>query len=434
MYIRGSKWNMSKKRSRRANPFTVIFLVLAIGALLLFNQFVAPSIQPLFVPTPTATQPPETYISNAEQLANAGKLKQAIDAYKQAMLVDPKNPSIYINMAKLEIYITDYQNALNDASNALLINPKNSAALAVQGWAYSFLGDYIKAEGALTEAIKQDPNNAAAYAYITEVYLDMVNAGVGQLGTMDQAIAASKSALALAPNSLETHRARGLVLENTSNYAEAVAEFEAAIAINDNIADLHLALGRNYRATGQYDAAINEFSRALALNPNDSTPYTLISRTYFTNGDHTKALQYADDALKISPTDPYMYGNEGLIYWQIEQYQNAVDMLRMAIKGGVNSAGQEVKGLPLDYGRVGEYYYTYGLALAKLGQCGEALPVAQSITSNLMSDQIAQYNAQEINNICEQLAKTGGVVTPTPQTTLVIQPTEATSISPTPTP
>lgn len=420
---------MSRRRSRRANPFTVIFLVLAIAVLVVFDRMVAPTIQPLFVPTPTATQPPETYIANAEQLEASGKLKQAIDVYRQAMMVDPKNPTIYITLAKLEIYTTQYENALKDASNALLINPKNSAALAVQGWAYNFLGDYLKAETSLNNAIKEDPNNAAAYAYLSEVYLNMVNAGIGQLNTMDQAIAASKSALALAPNALETHRARGLVLENTSNYEEAVTEFEAAIAINDNIADLHLALGRNYRATGQYDAAINEFSRALALNPNDSTPYTLISRTYFTNGDHTKALQYADDALKISPTDPYLYGNEGLIYWQIDQYQNAADRLRMAIQGGVTADGQEVKGLPLDYGRVGEYYYTYGLALAKLGQCGEALPLARSIASNLTTDEIAQYNAQEIINICEQLAKSGGVVTPTPQSSQPAAP----SATPSPT-
>jgi len=432
MQIRGSKWSMSKRKSRRTNPFTVIFLLLAIGALVLFDRAVAPSISPLFVPTPTATQPPETYISSAEQLASTGKLKQAIDAYKQAMIVDPKNPSIYIALARLEIYTTDYENALKDASNALLINPKNSAALAVQGWAYSFLGDYIKAEEALQNAIKEDPNNAAAYAYLSEVYLDMVNEGTGQLSTMDQAIAASKSALALAPNSLETHRARGLVLENTSNYEEAVAEFEAAIALNENIADLHLALGRNYRATGQYDQAINEFSRALALNPNDSTAYTLISRTYFTNGDHTKALQYAQDALKIAPTDPYLYGNMGLIYWKITQYQNAVDVLRLAVNGGVNSSGQEVKGLPMDYGRVGEYYYTYGLALAKLGQCGEALPLAQFVAGNLITDEIAQYNAQEIINICELLAKSGGVVTPTPQLTQQSIPTTLPTATPPP--
>lgn len=417
MYIRGSKWNMSRKRSRRANPFLVILLLLAIGAVVLFDRMVVPTIPALFVDTPTATRPAEAYVSEAQQLETAGKNSQAIEAYKQAMIADPQNPSNFIALAKLEIYSTNYEEAVNYAANALLINPKNSVALAVQGWATSFLGDYIKAEGSLTEAIKQDPNNAAAYAYLSEVYLDMVNAGQGTLSTMDQAIAASKSAVSLAPNALETHRARGLVLENTSNYEEAVAEFEAAIAINPNIADLHLALGRNYRYTEQYDAAIKEFSIALAQNPKDATAETMISRTYFVNGDHTKALQYAEDALKIDPTDPYLYGNLGLIYWKIEQYQDALNVLHIATSGGVADSGETVKGLPMDYGRIGEYYYTLGLALAKLGQCGEALPIAQSVATNLKTDDIAQYNAQEIINICEQVAKNGGVVTASPEST-----------------
>jgi len=413
MYIRGSKWNMSKKKRRRVNPFTVIFLLLAIGAVLLFDRWVAPSVPALFMPTGTATRPAEAYVSDAQELEAAGKYPQAIEAYKQAMIVDPQNPTNFIALAKLEIYSTNYQEALDYAANVLLINPKNSVALALQGWIYSYMGDYIKAEGALKDAIELDPNNAAAYAYITEVYLDMVNAGQGTLDTMDQAIAASKSAQQLSPDSLDTHRARGLVLENTSNYVEAVAEFEAAIAINPNIADLHLALGRNYKAIQEYDSAINEFSRAISLNPKDSEPYTLISNTYFTNGDHVKALQYAEDALKIDPANPYLYGNIGLIYWKTTDYQSAVDMLRIATQGGIADNGEEVKGLPLDYGRPGYYYYTFGLALSKLGQCGEALPIAQSVATNLRTDEIAQYNAQEIINICEQVAKYGGVPTAT---------------------
>ena len=221
-----------------------------------------------------------------------------------------------------------------------------------------------------------------------------------------------------------------MILENTSNYEEAVAEFEAAIAINPNIADLHLALGRNYRYTGQYDAAIKEFSIALAQNPKDSTAETMISRTYFMNGDHTKALQYAEDALKIDPTDPYLYGNLGLIYWKIEQYQEAVNVLHIATSGGVAETGATVKGLPMDYGRIGEYYYTLGLALSKLGQCGEALPIAQSVATNLTTDDIAQYNAQEIINVCEQVAKNGGVVTATPEATQPVQASATPAVTP----
>lgn len=432
---------MSRKSSRRPNPFRLIVLFLLVGAFIYVDRFVVPTIPPLFVPTPTATRPPESYVTNAEELVKEGKLSQAIQAYKDAVLVDPKNPSSWISLARLQIYTNDYEAALESASNALLINPNNSMALAVRGWAYSFLENYTDAEKSLKSALEIDPSNAAAYAYLSEVYLNIVNSGLGQLSTMDDAIAASKTAQSLSPNSLETHRARGLILENTSNYEEAVTEFEAAVAINDNIADLHLALGRNYRAIAEYDNAITEFSKANALNPKDSLPETYISRTYFMNGDYTKAVQYAEAAVKDAPTDPYMYGNLGLIYWKIGQYQDTVDMIKLAIKGGVAPTGETVSGLPLDSGRIGEYYYTYGLALSKLGQCGEALQISQAVSTSLRTDDVAQYNAAEIITICEQAAKAGTIVTPTPEGTqfnLNPNPTPLGSLTPefeaTPTP
>ena len=64
-------------------------------------------------------------------------------------------------------------------------------------------------------------------------------------------------------------------------------------------------------------------------------------------------------------------------------------------------------GLPLDYERIGEFYYTYGLVLAKLGQCGEALQIAQAVSTGLRNDEVAVYNAQEVINICERLAVEG---------------------------
>jgi tetratricopeptide (TPR) repeat protein len=250
----------------------------------------------------------------------------------------------------------------------------------------------------------------------------MLQLGQGDLNTFDDAKNASKMAVALAPTALETHRARGFVLEYAGEYPLAVTEFEAANAINPNIADLHLALGRNYKAVQDFDSAIVEFSTANALNPKDPTPETLIARTYLLNGDYAKAIQYAEAALADSPADPVLYGNLGLIYWRNKQYLDAVDALRLAIVGGTAKGGETVEGLPLDYGRIGEFYYTYGLALAKTAQCGEGLQIAQAVAVGLRNDEIAVYNAQETINICEQLAKTGNANLPTATPTPVPTP------------
>lgn len=397
---------MQKKR-RRANPWRVIALLLIIGALIYFNQMVVPTMPALFEPTPTATRAPESIITEAQQLEAEGKYTMAILAYNNAVVADPRNPTNFIALARLNIYTGNYADAITNAENALLLNPNNYDAMSLRGWAIGLSGDYLRAEGILNDAIALKSNDAAAYGYLAEIYTYMLQEGQGDLNTLDKAVAASRTAVELDPNSLASHRGRGFVLEYTANFEEAVSEFEAAVAINPNIADLHLALGRNYFNIQEYDKAITEFGKANALNPKDYTPEALIARTYAMNGDYQKAIQYAEAAIADAPTRASLYGNLGTIYYRNGQYLDAIDVLRIAIRGGVTSDGQTVEGLPMDYGTIAQYYYTYGLALAKQGQCGEALQLSQAIQVGLRNDDIAVYNALEMVNICERLAKEG---------------------------
>jgi hypothetical protein len=95
-----------------------------------------------------------------------------------------------------------------------------------------------------------------------------------------------------------------------------------------------------------------------------------------------------------------MYGNLGTMYYKNKQFEDAIKPLKMAVTGGVAESGEEVKGLPLSYGRVAEYYFTYGLALANLGMCGEALPISQTLMEGVKTDEVSVFNAQEMVNIC----------------------------------
>ena len=431
MYIRGSKWNMQKKR-RRVSPLRVIAFLLVIGVLIYFDRMIAPTIPALFVATPTATRAPESFITDAQKLEADGKYAQAILTYNQAVQADPRNPASYLALAKLNIYTNNYSEAIKNAENALMLNNNNDNALALLGWAYGLSGDYIQAEAKIKDAITINKDNAAAYAYLTEVYVYEMQAGVGVINILDLARDASRTAVDMAPNSLETHRSRGFLLNWTANYEEAVTEFEAAVKINPNIADLHLELGNNYRAILEYDKAIAEYGTAISLNPNDPMPLTLTSRVYFTNGDYAKAIQYAQTAVSLVPSDPTLHGNLGLILWKNKQYLDAVDQLRLAVRGGTTEDGVAVTGLELDYNRIGEYYYTYGLALAKTNQCGEALQIAQAVATGLRNDDIAQYNAQEVIIMCEALAKEGGADQTTATPTEAQQP--SLTVTPTPKP
>mgnify|MGYP000921594509 CR=1 FL=1 len=392
------------RRRRRSNPIRIILLVVLVGVGLYVNQVVVPATPPLFVPTPTPTRSPESFAVEAKQFAVEGKMAQAILSYEEAVQSDPKNANNYVELARLQVYAGKYAEAVTSAENALLLNPNHSMASALRGWALSYMEEYLPAEAAFKRALEIDPNNAAAYAYQAEMLASQVSANLGDLGTLDKAVAASRMAQQIDPNLMETRRARGIVLELTGNYAEAAAEFEAAVAINPNLADLHLALGRNYRQLEDYARAIEEFNRANALNPADPLPDTYIARTYVTVGEYGKAIQYAEQAVKDAAADPYMWGNLGTMYYRNQQFNEALNPLALAVKGGRTPEGVEVQGLPLDYGRIAEYYYLYGLAAARTGECGVALPIAQALMEGVPDDQISVDNADAMITICQEIA------------------------------
>jgi tetratricopeptide (TPR) repeat protein len=402
MYLKGSKWNMKKRRPRRPNPWRVLLLLILIGAALYVNQVVVPATPPLFIPTPTPTRDPESFVSEADALFDAAKYSQAIAAYEEAIQVDPDNPSIYLSTAWGQIYTAQYDEALENAERALILNNNNPLAHALKAWSLDFLGDYTQAEAAIKSALELDPDNALSHAVYAEILMDRAISGQGDINAIDRAAEESRTALELNPNLLEARRARGYILWNTGNFNEAIQEYNAALTINDKIADLHLALGYNYYLLDEYDQAVQSYLQAYALNPTDPTPPYEISRTYATVGDFSQSVQYADQAVKTNPEDAKLHGNLGVMYYKNNQLAESIQEFSLAIRGGSLEDGTAVTGLPLNYGIVAEFYAIYGLALAKSQQCDEAVAIFQAVRSGVPEDEINVYNAEQGLIICQQ--------------------------------
>jgi tetratricopeptide (TPR) repeat protein len=423
------------RRRKRPNLFgwTLFGLVVLFGYY--FNQVYLPSQPNPFEATPTVTRSPESFVTEAEQLFKDGKLFQSIDAYQSAINSSPQDPTLYIAIARVQVFAGQYAEAESNAENALLLSPNNSMAHAVRAWALDFQeGKNGEALEAIDEAIRLDPNNAIAHAYRVEILIDSES-----FDNIDKAREVSRNALALDPDALETRRARGYIFEATGDYESAIQFYRSAIEVNPNIPILHMELGRNLRFLEVYEEAIKEFTFANTLNPADPEPDLFISRTYATIGDYTKALQYAETAMKNKPTDAGLRGNYGVMYFRNFLYQQAVEQLSLAVNGGQSEEGLPITGLALTNNlRIAEYYYTYGLALARTNQCGEALKIAQALQTTLPTDENVTFAASEIIRICQENLDNPAVDTPAPTdveaTAEVETETPAATVTITPTP
>lgn len=413
MYLRGSKWSMNKRR-QRSNPWLIAILVIAIGALIYINANVIPAMPPPFVSTPTPTRNPLSYAEEAEGYLAEGRIGLAKESYQAAIKANPQEISNYLNLARLQLYGAEYEAARVNAENALMLDNTRPYAYSLLAWAKGYLDDYLEAEADIRSALDLDPNYALAHAVYANILARRVANNLGEIDTLEKAIEHSQMAMAIDPQLLEARWARGYVLEITGNYQEAIEQLKFAIEINDSIAELHMALGRNHFTVDEYDQAVFEFTKAYSLNPSDPEPNWYISRVYSRIGEFAKAVQYAEQAVNDDPSNPRLHGNLGSMYFRNLQYNQAIGSLELAVRGGMTAGGVVVEGLPLSYSMtVMEFYSRYGLTLARVNRCSEAVQVAQAMLQTVPDDPTSVYNAEEIINICQEFQE--NPPTPTPE-------------------
>ena len=416
MYLRGSKWDLRKKRSR-SRPWRIFLLLILVAGAVYIWQIYIPTVPPLFIPTLTPTRSPASFVLEAESLFQAGKLSQAEESYLEAIAVNPRETSYYIELARIRVFAGDFAAAETAARDALVIDPNSALAHAVLAWSIDFQAGHeqdpaMKSEllaSAMEEAelaVKINPNSALVHAYYAEILID------NNITEYGRALEEAQRALELDPNLLEAHRAMGYVWELTGNRQQALEAYQAAMLINPNLPRLHIDIGNMQRALGDSDGARDSYLNAVALAPTSTEPLTLLVQLYAGIGEFGRASQYAKTAVDLDPTDARLRGNLGRMYYHNNAWEEAIVQLELAIRGGPTEGADWVEGLPLNPAdeRVIEFYYTYGLALAKLGRCEEAVPIFEALLRGVPENEVAFYNAQEGLILCGQLERT-----PTPE-------------------
>ena len=432
MYLTGNHPHLRKSR-RFINPrLTIFLLILILGGLLLLNGWKRGEVQPLFIPTPTATRTARSHAEEGEAQFSAGQLTQAIGAYEKAVAGDTQNVDYWVSLARIQIYARKYEDALNTAEKALLLAPNSAKTKSVLAWALDWnvssgcrCKTLAEAEAAAVQAIALDGNYAPAHAYYSEILND------GQ--KWEQGTREAQLALGLDAGSLDAHRAMGYANESVGNYENAIEHYRNALAINPNLITLYISLGLNYRILQRFEEAVAAFSKANAIDPYDIEPYLALSRTYYQTDDFGAAVQYLQQALTLQPDSADMHGRLGLIYFKAKNYEGADPELRLAVFGGALIDGKGnpvtdeegnplvVQGLPLTQSSL-EYYYTLGNLMASNYHCrpdqapallGQALAFAPDNPTVIGS-------FEESMIICRDYL--AGTLTPQPAPTATPQP------------
>jgi tetratricopeptide (TPR) repeat protein len=420
---------------------TGAIIIVALVALNITIVTTADEFELMLMGTPTPTRTSNSFLLEAQALFGAGNLGGAISAYEEALSFNPENIEALTELARLQTYYSrlltpneGYDQLLNAYENIQLaaeLAPEDSNVHAIRALVLDWLatststpfedreGYLSDANSAATLALQLDNRNALALAFSAEILADQLR--------FEQATQLAQQAVALEPNSMDTHRVMAYVLESTRFYSQAIEEYKAAAAIEPNMTFLYISIGQNYRQLQLYDQALEYFDRAASINQTigieDPLPYLAIAKTYTRQGQFFAAARNAEVALSFDYTNPDLYGQLGYIRSQARNFEGSIPMLECAVAGCevlydeffgviplvdasdeqlINLDRIEVEGLPLNNASV-IYYYVYSSMLAAFGRCEEADPYLDLLEREYGGDTTIMAIVDENRQVCQIL-------------------------------
>ncbi|CAE6430597.1 unnamed protein product [Rhizoctonia solani] len=126
------------------------------------TQAAGPSTAPSIPSGPSAAdkEKAEKHKQTGNNLMASKEYTRAIDAYTEAIAIDPNNPVYYSNRAAAWSSMGDHAVAADDAEMAIAVDPKFVKAYSRLGHAHFNLGDYEAAKSAFERGLEVEPNNA----------------------------------------------------------------------------------------------------------------------------------------------------------------------------------------------------------------------------------------------------------------------------------
>jgi tetratricopeptide (TPR) repeat protein len=261
--------------------------------------------------------------------ASLGRNDDAIDAYKQAIHLAPRQIFAWNNLGILCLKINRNDEAMIAFQKAIEHNPDDPVAWNGLGDVYSrteYLDDAI---AAYRKSIERSPVLPHPWNGLGEVYAGM--------GRANEAIAAFQKAIELNPRYLAPWLRLAELFAKLSRYREAVKSYQQALLLDTKNSAIWNDLGVVYLNAGKIANAVESLSKAIELDRGFGWAYSNLGLAYTTEGNvresiepYLKSLELLHDDELISVTWNRLANSHRLLKEYdkaIQAYQHADSLL-----------------------------------------------------------------------------------------------------------
>lgn len=278
-----------------------------------------------------------------------GDYQEAIDSYKEALLINPALDSAEENTARALMWLGRFEEATEYFKRLCESNPDNFRAHLNLGTIYSDMKRYDEAIEELNDAVRLNPNSKLAYHALGRVYV--------KTGRYDEAVEIYNKYISKYPGEYKAYYNKGMALYNQNKNEEAITAFRKAVDIQPDYHEALYNMGVVLDEMGRMDEAVEVFREVIELRPDFLNAYNNLGIILSTSGRYLEALNVYMKGLKRNPNSYSLYYNMGMTLFDMNRYEDAAETFRSAIE--IKSDEYEV-------------YYYHGLALTQIERYSEA--------------------------------------------------------------
>jgi tetratricopeptide (TPR) repeat protein len=234
--------------------------------------------------------------------------------------------SLNISADKLYQY-GDIDGAIEEFRKALAVDPKNVNVHNSLGVCYGVQGKLNEAIDAFETAIRLDPGDVMA----------TFNLGLAHAkqGNQEKALDLFLDAHSLDGDNPDVAYQIGMCYREKADTDSALAYLEKAARNTRKGAHIFAAMGECYLEKEMLREAVKAYEKAIKLNPTNAKSLSALGRLYGVLGENLEiAVVLCLESTKIDPTSGLYRRRLGKLYLQTDDYENALEQFKKAAELG----------------------------------------------------------------------------------------------------
>ncbi len=226
-----------------------------------------------------------------------GQPREAANALRIAIHLDPKNEDSYVDLCSLALDQNNYDTGLEVASVGLTHLPNSERLYLQRGVLHAMKGQFGEAQEDFTKAAGLTPQDVLPQ--VAQALVAM------QSGSVEKAVGILRQSVQWHPDSYLAQYWLAVALMHGGAEGDAVQEKEvlaalqASVRANPEFWHSQAELGKMLLKQGRTDEAIVHLEKSAALNPAATSPLYLLAQAYRLKGDATRAKQLIAQVSKM---------------------------------------------------------------------------------------------------------------------------------------